>query len=167
VDSEEQLGILDAIIEKGNKAETKELSPELWADLNKIVFEKKQIEIKWDAVKALYGDKIPEADDKLLGFVPNIQKQFENSNLTGEAIKVNIADWVGKVDPEVNKMLHDDLSFTDGMTINEVKTKPKLEDISEIHEKEVPGLSDELDKPYSLKKGEEVNITFWMSMGVG
>jgi len=155
LDSKERLEVLDAIIEDGDKAETKELSPTLWQELNKIIFEKKQIEIRWDAVKSMYGDKLPEADDKLLGFVPNIQQQFANSNLTGESIKVDIADWVGKVDPEVNRMLHDDLAFSDGMSINEANTKPKVEDISEIPETEIPGLSQELDKPYSLKKGEE------------
>jgi hypothetical protein len=155
IDSEERLKILDAVIENRDKTETKELSAEKWQDLSDITFEKQQIEVRWDAIKAIYGDKIPEPGDKLLGDIPDIAVKIANAAVTGESIKVKLSDWVGKVDSELHKLLHDDLSFPDGMSINEVKTKPKLEDISEIAETEVPGLSDELDKPYSLSKLED------------
>ena len=80
----------------------------------------------------MYGEKIPEPGDKLLGDIPGIDTKFANSAVTGESVKVRLSDWVGKVDSELHKLLHDDLSFPDGMSLNEVKSKPKLEEVSQV-----------------------------------
>jgi hypothetical protein len=157
LDSEERIKVLDSVIENRDKTETKELSPELWNNLTQITFGKQEIEVRWDAVKAIYGDKIPEPDDKLLGNIPDIGVKFANSAITGESVKVKLADWVGKIDSEVHKILHDDLSFPDGMSLNEVKVQPTLDQVTkftEIPETAFPELTQELDKPYSLSKGE-------------
>lgn len=156
LESKQKSEILDSIIDAGNKAETKELSPELWHQLTKIMSGDQNIHIRWEAIKALYGDKPPMPDDGLLGFVPDIAQQMENAKLTGESIQIKLADWVAKVDPEINKLLHDDLAFPDGMTVKEAKSLPPSEqNISVIPETAFPELPQELDKPYSLSKGKE------------
>ena len=74
-----------------------------------------------EAVRKLYGDKVPAPDDNLLGWVPGIQDQLALAEAHGGDVEVPLADWVAKVEPEVAKELHDDLRVRPGgMTINEI-----------------------------------------------
>lgn len=73
-----------------------------------------EIGISGDAVVALYGDKLPLPDDGLLGWVPGIADQLELARRSGDDISVPIADWVARVDPEMMKVLADDIRVRPG-----------------------------------------------------
>lgn len=76
------------------------------------------IQISRDAVQKLYGDKPPEPDDGLLGWVPGIAEQLKG---TGD-ITVPLADYLGKVDPKVAKELEEGVRVRpEGLTPEEAK----------------------------------------------
>lgn len=73
-----------------------------------------EIGIGGDAIVALYGDKRPLPDDGLLGWVPGIEQQLNLARASGDDISVPLADWVAKVDPEVMKVLAEDIRVRPG-----------------------------------------------------
>lgn len=73
-----------------------------------------EIGIGGDAVALLYGDKVPLPDDGLLGWVPGIAEQLDLAKRSGDDISVPLADWVAKVDPEVMKVLAEDIRVRPG-----------------------------------------------------
>jgi len=154
LESINRMTALDAIIEKANKTETKELSPESLAELSKIAFRDgdRSIYLRWDAAKSLYGDKLPEPGDKLLGDVPRIAEQFARSrDVTHEPIEIPMEMLPG-LDSELYKLIGEDLFFEGGMDRRRAKELVKLEpEISTIHEREMPGLSEDLRRPHTLK----------------
>ena len=82
-----------------------------------------QIGIKGEAALALYGDKIPEAQDGLLGWAPNIAEQLEVARETGADVSVPMADWITYASPEVRKALElDTRVHPNGVTANEAAT---------------------------------------------
>ena len=79
------------------------------------------IGISADAVRRLYGDKAPEADDNLLGWIPNLDRQLRSAGQFDD-IEVPTKLFISKIDPEVYKTLHDDIRSRPGaMTIEETK----------------------------------------------
>jgi len=161
LESINRMTALDAVIEKADKTEGKELSPEAFAELNKIAFRDgdRSIYLRWDAARSLYGDKLPEPGDKLLGDVPRIAEQFERSDkVTGEPIEIPLEMLPG-LDKELYKLISEDLFFEGGMDRRTAKELVKRDpEISTIHEQELPGLSEELRRPYTLKDiGEGVH----------
>jgi len=115
---------VDALVEATKDAQsslTRERAPELFADFIRQHTDA-EIGISGDAVAKLYGDKLPDPDDGLLGWVPGIEAKLELAKATGDDIHIPIADWLAKVDPEVMKALHDDIRVRPGgITANEVK----------------------------------------------
>lgn len=73
-----------------------------------------QIGISGEAVVALYGDKLPEADDGLLGWAPQISDQLNLSRETGADVNIPISDWLTHIDPKVMDALHDDIRVRSG-----------------------------------------------------
>src|SRR5258706_305679 len=77
-------------------------------------------QITGDAVAKLYGDKVPEAGDNILGWSPRIAEEIRTAVATGGDVQIPLADWLAKVDPEVEKALHDDIRVRPGgITKNE------------------------------------------------
>jgi hypothetical protein len=81
-----------------------------------------EIGIGGDAAAALYGDKLPDPDDGLLGWVPGIEDKLKLARETGTDVSVPLADWLTHAEPEIMQALHDDLRVRPGgITANEVK----------------------------------------------
>ncbi len=70
--------------------------------------------ISSDAAVALYGDKLPEPGDGLLGWVPGIADKLDLARQTGADVEVPIADYVANIDPAVHKQLRDDTRIWPG-----------------------------------------------------
>ena len=70
------------------------------------------------AVAALYGDKVPEPGDGLLGFAPHIGDQLLAAHLSGNDIHIPIKDWLSqdwsKVDPTISQQLYDNMRMFHG-----------------------------------------------------
>lgn len=100
--------------------QTRERSPELFKLYAEIHGLKDDVGISSDAVRALYGDKVPDPDDGVLGWVLHLQEQLSATASTGGDIRVPIADYLAKIDPAVAKQLE---QFTrprkGGMTLEE------------------------------------------------
>lgn len=155
-DSEYRLKILDAVTDAADKTGTKEISPEMAQNFNKIAAEGKGINLRWDAVKAVYGDKIPEAGDKLLGDLPGLKDQYERNATLGHGdIELSLGDYVS-LDKDVRKLVEKDILFPDGVTRNEMAEMPKATDlkIGRVDEQGVPGLTDEFNRPAKLERTE-------------
>lgn len=108
---------------------TLERSPEMFRQFMEQHYADQSIGISGDAVAALYGDKVPTADDGLLGWVPGIADQIEAAKSTGADIHVPIADWITHAEPETVKALHDDIrTWPGGITATEAKDviEPKM-----------------------------------------
>jgi hypothetical protein len=87
-----------------------------------------QIGVSGDAVAALYGDKVPEVDDGLLGWAPGIGDQLALARETGDDIHIPLADWLAKVDPQVMDALKDDIRVRPGgITANEAKASAEAD----------------------------------------
>src|ERR1700689_1945792 len=109
------------------KSATRERDPELFANFIRQHTDA-TIGISSEAVRKLYGDSTPMPDDGLLGWVPGIEDQLIGTQSTGGDIRVPLADWLARVEPDVAKELHDDIRVRgNGPTLNEAKDTLKLE----------------------------------------
>lgn len=104
---------LDEALKASVSSATRERSPDVYRDFVRSHTDG-DIGISADAVASLYGDKVPEAEDGILGFVPGIADQLEAAKASGGDVRVPLADWLAKVDPEVAKELHDDIRVRPG-----------------------------------------------------
>lgn len=93
---------------------TRERNPDMFADFIRQHNDAK-IGISADAVRELYGSKIPEEGDGLLGFIPNLKAKLDALGDIGGDILVPMADWVAKIDPAVAKQLHDFIRIRPGL----------------------------------------------------
>src|SRR6266403_1757688 len=110
---------LDEIFKAAQSSATRERSPEIFASFIR-QHSDASIGISGDAVAKLYGDKVPEAGDGILGWSPRIAEEIRTAIATGGDVQVPLADWLAKVDPEVAKELHDDIRVRPrGITKNE------------------------------------------------
>src|SRR6266403_113473 len=110
---------LDEALKKAQSDPTRERSPEIFASFIR-QHSDASIGISGDAVAKLYGDKVPEAGDGILGWSPGIAEEIRTAVATGGDVQVPLADWLAKVDPEVAKELHDDIRVRPGgVTKNE------------------------------------------------
>lgn len=105
---------LDKDVAAAQKSATLERSPEMFQKLAEQHYGNTTIGIHSDAALELYGSKLPEPNDGLLGWVPGISGKLESAKLTGADVEVPVADWVSKVDPTVMEKLHDDLRMWPG-----------------------------------------------------
>ncbi len=125
---------------ESNKSETREIAPELF-EKNFVapLTENARIGLDADAVLKLYGDKRPEVDDNLLGWVPGIAEQFDRAVATGADIEVPIEKWLAHADPELQKELKDFVRVrAGGMTLEEAKEPKKEKPEVEAAEAEAP-----------------------------
>lgn len=120
--AKEDIRSLDDALSEAQKSATRERSPEFFANFLRGPLAEREIGISSEAVRGLYGDKVPEVGDNVLGWVPDIEKRLAAAELTGEDIRIPTADWLAKVDPEVAKALHDDIRVReDSPTLNDIK----------------------------------------------
>ncbi len=120
--AKEDIKGLDDALKEANATATKERSPEFLANFAKGPAEGREIGVSSEAIRGLYGDKVPAPEDNILGWIPDLDKRLAAAELTGEDIRIPMADWLAKVDPEVHKALHDDIRVReDGPTLNETK----------------------------------------------
>lgn len=118
---------LSEALKESVKSATRDRSPDLFTRYVEGITDG-NIGISADAVRGLYGDKVPAPDDGLLGFVPDIAAQLERAEATGGDIQVPLAQWLGKVEPEVAKALKDHIrARPDGVTVEEGKELPSFE----------------------------------------
>lgn len=118
---------LSEALRESVKSATRERSPDLFANYIRGITDG-EIGISADAVRALYGDKLPTPDDGILGFVPDLAAQLARAEATGGDVKVPLADWLARVEPEVAKELKDHIrARPEGMTVEEAKEPPGIE----------------------------------------
>ena len=112
---------MDELLKDAQQSTTRERDPEMFANFVGLRTDAK-IYIDGEAARKLYGEKLPQAEDNLLGFVPRIEDQLKLSQLGAGDIEVPLAQWLAHVDPEVAKALHDDVRVRPGgVTLNEAK----------------------------------------------
>lgn len=99
---------LDEALKASEASATRERNPEVFASFIRQHTDAR-IGISGDAVARLYGDKVPEVGDNILGWSPRIIEELEVARATGGDVHIPLADWLAKVDPEVAKELHDDI----------------------------------------------------------
>lgn len=105
---------------------TRERSPEMFSDITKRLYKDSEISLGADAVLGLYGDKAPEPDDGILGWVPGIEQQLAEAREIGSDIKVPMADWMARVDPALAKGLAEDTRvWPGGITAREATVLPQ------------------------------------------
>src|SRR6266403_5177203 len=107
------IGNLDEALKAAQGSATRERSPEIFASFIR-QHSDASIGISGDAVAKLYGDKVPEAGDNILGWSPRIAEEIRSAVATGGDVQIPLADWLAKVDPEVEKALHDDIRVRPG-----------------------------------------------------
>lgn len=104
---------LDEALKASQSSATRERSPDVFAGFIR-QHSNARIGISGDAVGKLYGDRIPESGDNILGWAPGLAEELEVAKATGGDVHVPLADWLAKVDPEVAKALHDDIRVRPG-----------------------------------------------------
>lgn len=125
--------VLSEALAESVKSATRERNADFYANFARMHFGEKEIGIPADAIRDLYGDKPPAAGDNVLGWVPDIEGKLASAEATGGDVKVPLADWLAKVDPEVAKQLQDHIrARPDGITIEEGKLSKEIADISNI-----------------------------------
>jgi predicted GNAT family acetyltransferase len=135
--SKDNLKALDEATKEIQSTQTNQLTPSLANDFAKQHVEDRSVYVSVDAVRKLYGDKPPTPEEGLLGWVDGLGDQIAAHAETGGDVAIPLKDWLTKVDPEVAKVLHDDIRVTkDDVTVNEAKRykellEPQLEDRGE------------------------------------
>jgi hypothetical protein len=126
---------LDEVVKQAQSSDTKELASGLFRNFMEQHYGQSTLGISSDAAMALYGDKLPEPNDGLLGWVPGIADKLEVARQTGSDVDIPIADWVAHVDPAIAKNLHDDLRIwpggvtaREGLELGEAEPKLMIED---------------------------------------
>lgn len=119
---------LDALFKEAKGSATRERNADLFADFIRQHTDAK-VGISAEAVRKLYGDKPPRADDNLLGWQPDLVQQMTLAEATGGDVRVSLADLVAKTEPDVLKDLTDHIRVRDGgLTLEESKNlKPMVE----------------------------------------
>lgn len=113
---------LGEAIKESQASATRERSPELYAAFVRQHVGDTKIGISAEKVAELYGDKVPQADDNILGWVPRISEQLETARSTGADIEVPLADFLARVDPKIAKELEDHVRVRpEGVTKEEAK----------------------------------------------
>src|SRR5882672_8765335 len=111
----------DALSES-TKSATRDRSPDYYSNFVRQHVGDREIGIDTEAVRALYGDKVPEVGDNILGWVPDLAGKLAAAEGIGGDIRVPLADYLARVDPDVAKELHDHLRLRDGgLTIEETR----------------------------------------------
>lgn len=104
---------LDEAYKASQASATRERNPDIFASFINLHTDAK-IGISADAVAKLYGEKVPEPTDSILGWSKGINEELQTALATGGDVHIPLADWLAKVDPEVAKALHDDIRVRPG-----------------------------------------------------
>lgn len=112
---------LKEALKESSASATRERSPELFANFVRQHTDAK-IGISAEAIRELYGDKPPSADDGILGWVPGLADQLRLAEAHGGDVEVPLADWLAHVEPQAANKLHDNIRVrAGGMTLEEAK----------------------------------------------
>lgn len=151
---------LDRAVSDSAATATRERSPEFFKNFAEGPAGDATIRVDANAVAQLYGDKAPEVDDGILGWVPDLQERLDETAGSGGYIDVPLKDWLAHIDPDVHKELRDDILIGDsGFTVNEAKDvpdwqAPKAEAVPEDEEAPKPiDPSGTLDTPTQAVRG--------------
>ena len=120
------------------KDETRELDPDFYKEKFLAQHGDHTLRIDIEAIRNLYGDKIPAPDDGILGHVlPDLDVAIRVARETGGYVELRLNDWLAKVDPEVANALHDDLVLREGgVSVNGDKANKEYQQkIEEVVEK--------------------------------
>src|SRR5216684_7989706 len=133
---------LKDMLAESTKSATRDRSADYYARFARIneAVGDREIGIDAEAVRTLYGDKVPEVGDNILGWVPDLAGKLASAEGIGGDIRVPLADYLARVDPDVAKELHDHLRLRDGgLTLDELKIgKERAEEPTPVKEPEVP-----------------------------
>lgn len=122
--SEADLASLNDALKSAVATNTRERSPELFANFVRQITDG-DIGVSAEAIRALYGDKVPAPDDGLLGWVPRINEQMLGAESVGGDVSIPIADWLARVEPQVAKQLEEFVRVRpEGVTKAEAKEIP-------------------------------------------
>lgn len=128
--AKEDIGKLDDALADSVKSATRDRSAEFFSRAIEAATGTREIRIDTEAIRKLYGDKTPTADDNLLGWIPKLDERLAAAEGIGSDIYIPMRDWLANVDPEVAKELHDDVSARDGgLTLNETKIKAEPKEV--------------------------------------
>lgn len=120
--NEENIARIDEVLAKAQESLTKERDSELFEKFIEQHVGDSTIGISADRIVALYGDRIPEPNDNLFGWLPGMVEKLEAAKTFGEDVQIPLKDWLTKVDPQLAKDLHDDVrTWPGGITKNEAK----------------------------------------------
>jgi hypothetical protein len=120
--SKEDLKAVDETTSIAQKSETTQIAPSLAEKFVLQHVKGQSVRINVDAIRRLYGDKLPTPDDGILGWVPDLAKQIESQALVGGDVRIPMELWQTRIDPEIAKVLKDDRKVTDdGISVNEAK----------------------------------------------
>lgn len=128
--AEEDAKLMDEAVRDSAKSATRERSADFFAKFAEGPVGDATIKVDANAIARLYGDSRPEADDGILGWVPNLADRLDATAGSGGYIDIPLKDWAAKIDPDVYKELRDDVLVRDhGFTVNEAKEveEPKVE----------------------------------------
>lgn len=125
-ESEEALKQFTETYKASQASLTRERNPDLYANFARLKLGDQSIGVSADAVRKLYGDKVPHPEDGLLGFVPDLEAKLQAAEAVGGHVEVPLADYLAKVEPEVAKGLEEDIRVRpEGVTKNEAEVISK------------------------------------------
>lgn len=140
-----------------------------------------------NAILQLYGDKPPAPDDKLFGFLPDIDAQLARIRQSGGDLHVPMSDYVHQVrmNPELDKALHDSRKLgLNGLSLDDVKQHEEAAQAEEeqhqklletpdlpryvggLHDTNVP-VVDAINNAATLNRILPVPPEFWEEKGAG
>lgn len=173
---------LDDAISDFDAIPLKKSAPEILANLPRSHTDK-EIGISAEAVRKLYGDTKPEADDGKLGWVPDLESKLRAAELSNGDVSVPLAEYVARVDKAVHDELKEDIRFSEaGMTVKESKEPigraadieaPEKQQPTEFVQQEpneaaIGAVKDQGDfKPLLDRGGEPFKEAEWKSIGLG
>lgn len=130
--AKEDADVLKDALSESAKSATRDRSPDMYARFVLAHVGDREIGIDAEAIRKLYGDKVPEVDDNLLGWIPDLQSKLAAAEGVGGDIRVPLSDYLARVDPDVAKELHDNIRVRDGgITVEEAKELESKESIPE------------------------------------
>lgn len=115
------LTALDIALKEADKTNTRPRSAKLAEAFVRQHGVTEDIGITPEAVRELYGDKVPAEGDGVLGWVPDLGEKLRLAEQTGGDIHIPLSEWLAKVDPAVAKDLRDNIRVRpDGVTLSEM-----------------------------------------------
>lgn len=147
---------LNSALKEAQGSKTRERSPEAFKAFVDSQVQDRKISISADAVRQLYGEKGPEIEDGILGWVPRINEQLELAQETGGDIEIPLSDWLAKVEPQVAKALQEDIRVRKGgMTLREASEAQEFAMIDAWHGTRHGGIEGFKDEAIGTGEGSQ------------